>query len=41
MRGKMKRRLVILVGTRKALALAVNNDRTAERFSRLRERLQA
>ncbi len=35
-RGKQ---LVILVGTRKALALAVNNNQTRERFSRLRERL--
>ncbi|NQU10693.1 ATP-dependent RecD-like DNA helicase [bacterium] len=34
------RKLVVLVGSRKALAIAVRNDRTAARFSRLRERLQ-
>jgi exodeoxyribonuclease V alpha subunit len=33
------RRLVVLVGQRKALAIAVRNDRTSERFSRLYDRL--
>jgi exodeoxyribonuclease V alpha subunit len=36
-RGK---KLVILVGSPKALAIAVRNDKTATRHSRLRERLQ-
>jgi hypothetical protein len=31
--------LVILVGSKKALAIAVRNDKTAARFSRLRELL--
>lgn len=35
-RGK---RLVILVGSKKALAIAIRNNKTAARFSRLRERL--
>jgi exodeoxyribonuclease V alpha subunit len=35
------RRLVVIVGTRRALALAVKNDRTRERHTRLAERLQA
>ncbi len=35
-RGK---KLVILVGSKKALAIAVRNNKTAARFSRLRERL--
>jgi exodeoxyribonuclease V alpha subunit len=35
-RGK---KLVILVGSKKALAIAVRNDKTAARFSRLRELL--
>jgi exodeoxyribonuclease V alpha subunit len=34
------RQLVVLVGTRKALAIAVNNDKTQMRYTRLRERLQ-
>ncbi len=33
------RRLLVLVGTKKALALAVKNDATLRRFSRLAERL--
>ncbi len=37
-RGK---RLVVLVGQRKALAVAVRNNRTEERFSGLRARLEA
>ena len=36
-RGKQ---LVILVGSKKALAIAIRNNKTAARFSRLRERLQ-
>jgi exodeoxyribonuclease V alpha subunit len=36
-RGK---RLVVLVGTRKALAIAVKNNRIEERFTRLAERLR-
>lgn len=36
-RGK---RLVVLVGTHKALAIAVNNDRTMRRYTRLAERLR-
>jgi exodeoxyribonuclease V alpha subunit len=36
-RGK---KLVILVGSKKALAIAIRNNKTAARFSRLRERLQ-
>jgi exodeoxyribonuclease V alpha subunit len=35
-RGK---KLVIVVGSKKALALAIRNDKTTARFSRLRERL--
>jgi len=35
-RGK---HLVVLVGTKKALAIAVKNDKTQKRFTRLRERL--
>ncbi|HUJ11688.1 MAG TPA: ATP-dependent RecD-like DNA helicase [Verrucomicrobiae bacterium] len=35
-RGK---KLVILIGSKKALAIAVRNNKTAARFSRLRERL--
>ncbi len=34
------RRLVILVGTRKALAIAIKNDKTQQRFTRLKNRLQ-
>jgi len=34
------RRLVVLVGTKKALAIAVHNDKTQQRFTRLKERLQ-
>jgi ATP-dependent exoDNAse (exonuclease V) alpha subunit len=33
------RRFVVLVGQRKALAIAVRNDRAAERFSGLYDRL--
>jgi exodeoxyribonuclease V alpha subunit len=33
------RRLVVLIGQRKALAIAVRNDRVAERFSCLYDRL--
>jgi exodeoxyribonuclease V alpha subunit len=36
-RGK---RLVVLVGQRKALAIAVKNNRTEQRFSGLLERLK-
>jgi exodeoxyribonuclease V alpha subunit len=36
-RGKQ---LVILIGSRKALAIAVRNNKTTARFSRLRERLR-
>ncbi len=34
------RKLVVLVGTRDAIALAVRNDRSADRYSALRQRLQ-
>ena len=34
------RQLVILVGTRKALAISVNNNKTAKRYTRLRHRLE-
>jgi len=34
------RRLVVLVGNRRALAVAVGNSRSRERFSRLSERLR-
>jgi len=37
-RGK---RLVVLVGSRKALAMAVKNDRVQQRYTRLAERLCA
>ena len=33
------RRLVVLVGTPKALAIAVNNNKTAQRFGLLKQRL--
>lgn len=33
------RDLVVLVGTKKALAMAVRNDKTRKRYTRLRERL--
>jgi exodeoxyribonuclease V alpha subunit len=36
-RGK---KLVILIGSKKALAIAIHNNKTAARFTRLRERLQ-
>jgi exodeoxyribonuclease V alpha subunit len=36
-RGK---KLVILIGSKKALAIAIRNNKTAARFSRLRERLR-
>jgi exodeoxyribonuclease V alpha subunit len=35
------RELVVLVGTKKALALAVNNDKTQRRYTYLRYRLSA
>jgi exodeoxyribonuclease V alpha subunit len=34
------RQLVILVGTKKAMAIAINNDKTRQRFTRLKDRLQ-
>jgi exodeoxyribonuclease V alpha subunit len=34
------RRLVVLVGMPRAIAIAVNNDRVAQRYSALAERLQ-
>ncbi|MDD2619197.1 MAG: ATP-dependent RecD-like DNA helicase [Syntrophomonadaceae bacterium] len=34
------KRLVILIGSKKALAMAINNNKTNKRFTRLRERLQ-
>lgn len=37
-RGK---RLVVIVGSRKALSLAIGNDKTQHRFTRLKERLHA
>ncbi len=36
-RGK---KLVILIGSQKALAIAIRNNKTADRYSRLRERLR-
>ena len=33
------RRLVVLVGTRRALAMGVKNDRPRRRFTRLKHRL--
>jgi exodeoxyribonuclease V alpha subunit len=36
-RGK---KLVVLVGAKKAMAIAVRNDKTEKRFTRLRERLR-
>jgi exodeoxyribonuclease V alpha subunit len=35
------RKLVILVGSKKALAIAVNNNKIRKRYTRLRERLMA
>ena len=35
------RKLVVLVGTRKALAMAVRNNRSVRRYSALAERLRA
>ncbi|MCX7826399.1 MAG: ATP-binding domain-containing protein [Verrucomicrobiae bacterium] len=35
------RKLVVLVGSKKALAIAVRNNKTAARYSRLKHRLQA
>jgi exodeoxyribonuclease V alpha subunit len=35
------RKLVVLVGTSKALAIAVKNDKTQSRNTRLRDRLKA
>jgi exodeoxyribonuclease V alpha subunit len=35
------RKLVVLVGSKKALAIAIRNNRTVARHSRLRERLRA
>jgi exodeoxyribonuclease V alpha subunit len=37
-RGK---RLVVIIGTKKALAIALKNDRIRKRYSHLRERLEA
>ena len=37
-RGK---KLVVIVGTKKALAIAVKNDNTRKRWTRLAERLMA
>jgi len=34
------RRLVVLVGTKKAMAIAIKNDKTQQRFTRLKDRLQ-
>ena len=34
------RQLVVLVGTKKALSMAVNNDKTQQRYTRLKDRLQ-
>jgi len=34
------RQLVVMVGTKKALAIAVNNDKTRQRYTRLQDRLQ-
>jgi len=34
-------KLVVLVGTKKAMAIAVKNDKTEKRFTRLRDRLVA
>ncbi len=34
------RRLVVLVGTKKALAIAVKNDKTRQRYTRLMQRLK-
>ncbi len=34
------RRLVVLVGTRKALAIGIRNDKTEKRYTRLRQRLK-
>jgi exodeoxyribonuclease V alpha subunit len=34
------RRLVVLVGTKKALAIAVKNDKTRQRYTRLMHRLK-
>jgi exodeoxyribonuclease V alpha subunit len=33
------RNLVVMVGSRKALAIGVNNNKTQQRFTRLRYRL--
>ena len=35
------RKLVVLIGSRKALSIAVRNNNTAARYTRLRHRLQA
>ena len=35
-----RQKLVILIGSKKALAIAVRNNKTAARYSRLRERLR-
>ena len=34
------RKLVIIVGTKKALAIGINNDKTRKRYTRLRYRCQ-
>jgi exodeoxyribonuclease V alpha subunit len=33
------RRLVVLIGTRKAMAIGINNNKTQKRFTRLKHRL--
>jgi exodeoxyribonuclease V alpha subunit len=35
------RRLVVLIGTRKALAIGINNNKTRKRFTRLKDRLSS
>ena len=37
-RGK---KLVVIIGTKKAVAIAVNNDKTRKRYTRLAERLKS
>jgi exodeoxyribonuclease V alpha subunit len=34
------RRLVVMIGTRRALAIGVRNDKTDQRYTRLRQRLR-
>jgi exodeoxyribonuclease V alpha subunit len=38
--GTRGKTLVVLVGAKKAMAIAVRNDKTEKRFTRLRERLR-